>query len=197
MSNINSFLSSFKNTELARPCNFEVFIPPPLSPNVDLQTAYWKIAPNLPLRCESTELPGRTFGLFDQKTYGPVESFPVQNAYDKINLTFICSDTMEEKDFFDKWMDFISLSKIPLLNLFTQTRLNFDFEYKDKYCVDLQIIQKTLNNQTSYAVALHRAFPLALNPISLNWSDVNNYNRLTVTFVYVYSIPLSVPGLTL
>lgn len=191
MSNISTFLSSFKNTELSRPCNFEVFIPPPAAPM--LLPYYSKVASNLPLRCETTELPGRTFAIFDQKTYGPVEAFPVQNAYDRINLVFMCSDTMEEKEFFDKWMEYISLSATTFANLplFGTNRLNFDFEYKDKYCVDIIITQKTLTNTDAYAVKLHRAFPLAVNPINLNWADTNSYNKIVVTFVYTYCVPNS------
>ena len=167
--NISDFISSFK-TELARPTNFEVFI-------FDM--------PNASFRCESTELPSRNFATVDQKTYGPVEVFPVQTFYDKINLTFICSDDMNEKKYFDSWMEKISSAKGP-----TGNGVKFDFEYKDLYQKDIDIKQIKITGKESYTIRLINAFPISTNALSLRWDALNSVHKLPITIAFRYFITL-------
>nr|QMP82980.1 MAG: hypothetical protein [Caudoviricetes sp.] len=173
--NISEFLSSF-NKETARVANFEalVTIPP----------ALLGIYPNgmnhLRFRCEATELPGRSFATADQKTYGPIEVFPVQNYYDKINLTFICSDDMQERKFFDQWMDYISISNGE------GAGVRFDFEYKQNYETTIRINQHDITGKLSYSLNLLNVFPVAINPMPLSWDAQNAIQKIPVTFSYRY-----------
>ena len=100
--NINDFKSSFKG-DLARNNKFDVSIPIPLT-----LIPYISSAKSLNYRCESANLPGRTFATTEQKTYGPVEKYPYLNTYTDIDLTFIVDDNMEQKLFFDAWMSYIN-----------------------------------------------------------------------------------------
>jgi hypothetical protein len=206
--NINQFINSFR-TEVARPCNFEVTI----IPNTNLLSKITQFSlsglfsaftlsqsSHLTMRCEGAELPSRTFALVDQKTYGPVELFPIQNSYDKVNFTFICSDNMVEKAFFDSWMDLISMSSD--LNKVAGAvggalginfgGVNFDFEYKDNYEVPIIVTQFDLTGDPSYSAILQHAFPCSVNQLPLLWRDTDSYHRLVVTFAYRYfnTIPL-------
>ena len=95
MPNLSTFVGSFK-TELARPNRFNVLINPP---GVLLGSGNY--SRQLSFRCETAELPGKTFMTHDQKIYGPVEKYPYQHAYNDLNLTFIVSGDMIEKMFFD------------------------------------------------------------------------------------------------
>jgi hypothetical protein len=172
VANINEFISSFK-TELSRPCNFEVEIIPPA-----------KLAGAVgggsisKFRCEQAELPARAFVLIDQKTYGPVEHYPVQNTYNKSAMTFICGDDMKEKTFFDAWMEIISGKQ--------HNGVKFDFEYKVNYCTDIKITQMSLDGKESYTVYLVDAFPAEVYSIPLSWAQMNDYNRLNVVIAYRY-----------
>lgn len=188
--NIKEFLDSFKNTELARPSNFEVEIPIPTF----LLNLTQEIG-NMSFRCESAQLPTRTFSLVEQKTYGPVRFFPVQNSYENINLTFLCSDNMIEKSFFDNWMNFISVSyrnsTVDLFNV--NSRLYFDFEYKDNYQQTITIKQKDVTGKSSYEIRLIEAYPISVNQLDLDWASVDNVHKLSVVFNYRYfeRIPLN------
>lgn len=200
--NINDFIYSFKN-EVARPCNFDITI----IPNVNLLTKITSLglggifagftmakSSHLSMRCEGAELPSRTFALVDQKTYGPVELHPIQNSYDKVNFTFICSDNMEEKIFFDSWMELICMSSDVMkaagqigsaLGINTQG-VNFDFEYKENYEVPIIVNQYDLTGHVSYRAVLQYAFPCSVNQLPLLWRDTDSYHRLVVTFAYRY-----------
>lgn len=183
IANIKDFINTFSKTEVSRPCNFTVSIIPTKSINATVEK-------NLIFRCETAELPGRTFSLVDQKTYGPIEQYPIQSAYNKSNMVFICSDTMEEKIYFDDWMNRISYStptysKTP--SAAVSISVKFDFEYKVNYFADVMINQHDVTGKIIYRAVLVEAFPVECHSIGLNWSQFNDYNRLNVTFAYRYA----------
>jgi hypothetical protein len=162
---IAEFKASFR-TELARPNKFDVFIPIPVG-----LAPYLTVSRALNYRCESTDLPGRAIATTTQKIYGPEEKFPYQTTYNDINLTFICTDKMEEKNFFDAWLEYINPS------------VTFNFKYKEKYAVNVRINQYDVRNKVSYSVDLVEAFPIGINEMPLDWSS-DGYHKLTVTFAY-------------
>lgn len=198
-SSISEFIGSFSN-ELARPCNFSVqlAIPESLIGKVGKGKLDSEVVKTLTLRCESAELPSRTFALVDQKTYGPIEQYPIQSAYNKSTMSFICSDDMSERTFFETWMEMISFSSPEYYRL-NNTEGNdnsqnpiykgvrFDFKYKDKYVVNAWINQHTLDGQISYRSVLVDAFPVELHSVPLRWAATNDYNRIVVTFAYRYA----------
>lgn len=189
MANINEFISKF-NKDLARPCNFEVefYIPTdliggrtdPYAKNflIMAQTAL----PSLRYKCEQAELPPRAMTLVQQKTYGPLEFYPIQNVYNKSTFTFIVGDDMTEKFIFDYWMDVICPTAPGAIAKGTR----FDFEYKLNYVMDVKISQKDLTGKTSYAVRLAEAFPTEVYTLPLSWAQQNDYHRINVVFAYRY-----------
>ncbi len=208
MAKINNFINSFKKTELARPCNFDVvfrpsstllnaFIGPSVAGKI-LQTYLIQNGSSFNFRCEAAELPSRTFSIIEQQTYGPFERHPTISSYDPITLTFIVSDDMSEKIFFDLWMEAISISS-PLgvvsgaigtvLETF-RVNLNlgarFDLEYRDNYTSTIEINQYDLTGKSSYKVDLIEAFPYTVNQLPLSWRDTDSYHRLSVGFYYKY-----------
>jgi len=164
---ITEFISSF-STDIARPNKFDVSIPIPLP-----LILYRNTAQQLKFRCESASLPGRTLQTVDQKIYNIVEKFPYATTYNDIDLTFIVSDSMEEKEFFDAWLEFINPST------------NFNVKYKGDYTTSVTITQYDVRNQSSYAVELIDAFPVSVNQLDLDWQN-DGHHKLVVTFAYTY-----------
>ena len=157
--NLSDFVGTFKTTELARPNRFEV--------EIVGAPEYFKF------RCETAELPGKTFMTHDQKIYGPTQKFPYQHQYNDINLTFIVSDDMGEKQWFNSWMnDVASLG-------------TYDFNYKSKYARDVYIYQYSLINKKTQSVRLDQAYPIAINQLDLDWSS-DGHHKLMVTLAYNY-----------
>lgn len=199
MSNINDFLSSFK-TDLARPCNFDVMIIPT---SVDLITALagasiksWSNPLDLTFRCEAAELPSRMFTAVSQKTYGPEQLIPIQNVFNKINLTFICSDDMFERFYFEAWLNYMSnasffpfptgIGSVADLISLRGPEVNYDFQYRNNYESLIIITQYDVANKPSYYVGLFHAFPIGINENPLSWDAVNQTHKVTVTFAYTY-----------
>ena len=209
MPKISSFISSFKK-DLARPCNYEVQLSLPLKFQATLmnlaagsgqlgsilsgfnsQTTSYTMGK---FRCEQAELPPRAFTLVPQKTYGPLEYFPIQNTYNKSAMVFICGDDMKEKLFFDLWMEMICTSH-PSYNYAADNRVRFDFSYKSEYRADIIVNQFDLTGKPSYSVALRDAFPTEVYSLPLAWGQKDDYHRLNVVFTYRYFLirPFNTP----
>ena len=164
--NINQFKSSF-TTDLARPSKFDVTIPVPLA-----LATYITSGRNLSMRCESVDMPGRTFVTAEKKMgSAPTQKFPYQTNYTESTFTFIVSDDMNEKIFFDAWMELINPST------------DFNFQYKANYAVDVSINQYDVTGDLTYAAVLREAFPLAINQLDMEWSS-DGYHKLAVVFAY-------------
>jgi hypothetical protein len=164
---ISDFKSSF-STELARASRFDVFIPIPLG-----LTQLIKTSRNLHFRCHAAQLPSRTFATTQQKIYGPVEDYPYQNTYNDSVLTFMVSDDMSEKIFFDSWMDLIN----PLYT--------YNFKYKGDYAVPVTVNQYNVSNELSYSINLIDAYPVSVNQLDLEWNSQERH-QLVVAFKYTY-----------
>lgn len=165
--NISEFKSSFTK-ELARTSRFDVSIPVPLT-----LIPYVNSAKSLNYRCENANLPGRTLATTEQRTYGPVEKFPYLNTYSDITLTFMIEDDMNQKVFFDAWLNYIN----PLYNN--------NFRYKSDYSTVITVNQYDVTNKLSYSVNLYDAYPISINQLDLDWAT-EGYHKLSVTFAYTY-----------
>lgn len=164
---INDFKSSFKG-DLARSNRFDVDIPVPLT-----LIPYIKTSRNLIYRCENANLPGRTFATTEQKTYGPVEKHPYLTTYNDIDLTFIVDDDMQQKIFFDAWLNYINPT------------YNYNMRYKENFATTITINQYDVTNTLSYTINLFDAYPISMNQLDLDWNG-DGYHKLTVTFAYTY-----------
>lgn len=165
---INDFKASFTK-DLARPNKFDVNIPVPLT-----LIPYVKNAKNLIYRCENAQLPGRTFATAEQKIgSNPVEKYPYLSTFNDIDLTFIVDDDMNQKVFFDAWLNYIN------------PQYNYNFRYKGDYSTPITITQYDVTNQVSYSINLYDAYPVSMNQLDLDWS-ADGHHKLTVTFAYTY-----------
>lgn len=208
---ISKFLNSFKKTELARPCNFDVIITPSIFsvaqnvvgasvPGKIFMTKLFKEGEKFRTKCMATSLPERGFGLADAITYGPTNKFPIQHSLGQISLEIICSDDMSEKKFFDTWLEIISpMNELtPLVGLADElleasslgidigVGVRYDFSYKDDYACEVEINQYDLKGEKSYTVVLKEAFPYFVGSLPLNWGNSSDFHRFSVNFAYKY-----------
>ena len=165
---INDFKATFTK-DLARPSRFDVNIPIPLT-----LIPYVKSARNLVYRCENAQLPGRTFATAEQKIgSNPVEKYPYLTTFNDIDLTFIVDDDMQQRIFFDAWLNFIN------------PQYNYNFRYKGDYSTVITINQYDVQNKLTYSINLYDAYPVSMNQMDLDWSS-DGTHKLVVTFAYTY-----------
>jgi len=171
MPSINDFKQSFKG-DIARQNRFLVFIPTPVKFLTDINLAgQFDVTRNLVFRCENAQLPGKTLATTEQRIYGPIEKHPYLATYNDIDLTFIVDDDMQQKNFFDDWLNFIN-----------PTSTN-DFRYRQDYETIITVNQYTVSDDISYSVNLFNAFPVSINQLDLDWNS-DGYHKLVVTFAY-------------
>ena len=163
---INDFRTSFTK-DVARPSRFDVQFPLPVK-----LLMYYNTAQSLSFRCETAELPSVSFGTIYQKIYGPIEKYPNQIMYNDSSFTFIVSDDMSEKKFFDGWMQLINPNS------------TYDFGYKGDYSTTIQVNQYDVTGALTYSVSLIEAFPISVNQLDLDWSNVDSHHKLSVVFAY-------------
>jgi hypothetical protein len=163
---IKDFISSFNMYEVARPNRFSVTI------NGPTQLQQQNIFRQLTLRCETAELPGRTFGTVDQKTSAnPTTKSPIHTSYNDLSLTFIVSGDMSEKHLFDQWMELINPQN------------TYDFAYKNDYVGQITITQYSLENYAVASISVYNAYPIVVNQMDLDWS-ADGHHKLTVVFAF-------------
>lgn len=172
---ITEFISSFTE-ELSKPSRFKVIFNPV---SVNSQLSKILDAKTLALRCETASLPGRSIATADMRIYGPTEKFPYQSVYDDISLTFICTDSMAEKKFFNQWMEIINPEN------------NWNINYKKNYVMDIEIDQYDNSDTVTHSIKLVDAFPINVNELALDWSTTDTYHKLSVTFAYTYWTKMS------
>jgi hypothetical protein len=166
---ITQFIGSFNN-ELARADRFDARIILPAG----LQTYLGEGSEILSLRCEKAQMPSRTFLTAEQKIYGPVEKYPYMSTYNDLQLEFIVSGNMYEKELFDAWMEWIN----PLST--------HNYQYKNEYIGGITVTQYDMTNSPTMTVNFIDAYPIAVNQLDLDWSQTNTQHKLIVVFAYTY-----------
>lgn len=133
-------------------------------------------------RCEATELPGRTIATTDSQSFGPTTKFAYDVTYNDINLQIIASEDMQERKFFERWID----------KIVTPTNNGVGFtggliKYYDDYASGSVKIHQLKDNGSKIATyTLYNAYPIQLSPMNLSWEDANSYQRFAVTMTYRY-----------
>lgn len=201
-SSVQTFISSInKYHSLQRQSRFKVFFPsiPKCCPTLA----------DLTLRCESVDLPGRSFNTFDHRTYGPIIKYPTQSFFSEITLTFLCSSNksgrlevrddrlgvggrsissppftgMDEKVTFENWMNYIN--SYPSRSSTPQNQVYHNFRYRNDYVAPINVICYDTSDVASYMMDFEEAYPIVVSPVSMTWGS-EEVARVSVTFTYKY-----------
>lgn len=172
--NINDFIGHVGKHGIAKTNRFKVFIPKPYGVSDSLYLSD-DGSRNLQFTCEAIDFPGRNFTTTDNRIYGAAFKTPYGTDYSEITLTLLCSADFREKQFFDDWMEYINPTN------------SFDFQYRDDYTVDMNIIQLSEKgmDDIQFNCNLIEAYPIAVNALSASWGD-DAPHRVQVTMTYRY-----------
>jgi hypothetical protein len=145
-------------------------------------TSFDALIPNFNFRCEKAEFPGRTIATTDDTFSGPTLKLPYDMTYNDITLSIICSEDMQERLFFEKWMDLI-------VKPASQSDAG-TIAYHSEYARGIKLIIQQLSSVGSGKVlseyTCHDVYPIAITPMNATWDEVNTYQRFGVTLTYRY-----------
>lgn len=165
MSKLSEFISEVKQTGLAKQNRYEVVFQPPTavvgSYNMNIFRLY----------CESATLPGLTVDTAPIRTYGEVRQMPFDRTFDTVPLSFYVDNNFVVKDFFDQWL-------YAIIN--PQTR---DVGFYQNYITEIVIFQNTIQDNDTYSVTLHEAYPKAVDAMTLSFASTE-FHTLRVSMNY-------------
>ena len=151
-----------------------------------------RTARTMSILAESASLPGRNFITSEQKLYGTLRKLPYGVVYDDIDITFICTNSMMERTFFNIWHNYIMAPDSQYMEYYQDyigeiqiTKINNDgfgaggANLFSKVATEAKnLVVDELNTYT-----LHEAYPIAIRAQDLSYND-EDYMKLTVTFSY-------------
>ena len=129
-------------------------------------------ASKLRFLCDSATLPGISFQTEEARTYGAIVKTPYVTLYEDFQLGFICTGNMKERLFFDDWFSTIN-----------DPRTN-DFNYVQDYSSTITVKQFNENAKRTYFIKFLNAYPIAMQPLEVNWASNDTIHRLNITFAF-------------
>jgi hypothetical protein len=138
---------------------------------------------HISMLAESCSIPGRQLLTTEHRIFGTVRKMPYGVLYEDFTVTFICTNSMIERLFFDTWQQLIMSAGSQYM------------EFYDNYVGSI-VIQKISNHTSAVDLGgttnvgkicsvwkLLEAYPVSIQAQELSYAD-GDYLRLTVQFSY-------------
>ena len=126
--------------------------------------------------CDSVAIPTKSIAASDKFIYGTSYQMPYRQTFAELSMSFLVTDSMKEKTFFDNWQKQIVDED------------SGDLKFYNRYTCDITIskFSKTQSDfiNPTYEIEIERAWPSIVAEIQLNHSGGNEVVRLPVTFQY-------------
>lgn len=129
------------------------------------------------IKCHTANLPQRSLMTYEHKQNSAPVRLPYSSTYDPVTFSFYANSRYDTRTFFETWQSAV-------MNFGTNT-VNFYDEYK----ADVQIITLDDYGNDAYKVTLFDAYPLNIGVVDLSYSQVNNYQTVTVTMSFRHWLP--------
>lgn len=179
--NVQKMISSIAKSGTAKTSHFEVQITGAVGGDEE----------SLMYRCDTAELPGRTITTTETRfgNYGPIAKVGYGQVYTDVTMSFICSEDLREKEYFEKWhaavLDTGAFEQSTTASDFDGFGFNSQFlvGYYDNYVGTIKIRQFGASGDLRSEHILNQAYPIILGGIPLNWQD-EDVAKLSVTFAY-------------
>jgi len=177
--NINEFKAIALRTGLLRSNKFMVRVMPPRGTNSPVGNN----SRFLEFFCDSVYLPGIQIASSQNLRYGygALEKMPVLPTYGDAFMTFYVDSGGDVWNFFKTWMNSIIP---PEFDGISGNRNEYEVEYKQNYESQVIVYVFDQSGKPTIEITLHKAWPIFLGNIQLNWGDNNQLMRLPVAFTY-------------
>jgi len=176
--NVQNIISSLSKQGFARTSHFEVQLTGPYGLDAERDMLY---------RADTVALPGRSITTVDTKftNYGPMNKVPYGQVYGDATVTFLLSEDMREKEYFEIWQD-----KMVGTGAFTQSQsrfsnATFNTKYFDQYAGIVTVRQYGAGGELRSIHQLVEAYPIMMGEIQMGWGD-DSPAKLAITFAYRY-----------
>lgn len=134
--------------------------------------------PDFSFRCERAEFPGKLVATTDDAGGGgTVLKLPYDVTYNDIVLSIICSSDMNERVYFENWINSIVAPAGAGGGL---------VQYHSTFGRFRSLIIEQLDEQDNILLRwrLEDVYPIAISPMNAVWEEINTYQRFEVTLTY-------------
>lgn len=123
--------------------------------------------------CFSVSIPERRFTEMKKRYFGLPFGVPTDHKYaDSINIKFYCSQEFDEKIYFENWMNLV------------YNKPSGRFAYKDDYTANMLITPLTISDTFYKRIELSEIYPVNLNAMQYDFSDMNTVQIITVDLCF-------------
>lgn len=124
------------------------------------------------LRCTSVVLPGRGFSTTELFTHGPVRKIHYMELYDDIQLSFIASDVLKERDFFNQWQRLMS------------GNASWNMAWYEDIIGTVVINNLDKQGKVKTSTTLFEAYPVSMDPLTFDYTAGDQLPLFNVSFSY-------------
>jgi hypothetical protein len=180
---VQNLVGTFNKSGVAKGSHFEVqlVLPAELSSMDTRELMY---------RADSVELPGRSLMTMEHRfgNYGPLNKIPYGQMYSESSISFILSEDMREKEFFEVWQNSIIQTgafeqRGTQSDFYGYSQSQFNPRYFDDYAGSIIIRQYGSGGQLRSIHTLVECYPIIMSPITMSWSD-DAIAKMNVQFSY-------------
>jgi hypothetical protein len=174
--NIAAFSTHLKDYGTVQTNKFMVRIPPPrIFGPTDIDRMY-------EFRAKNVKIPGISFDFQNNFRYGvgPQQKFPTNVHITDIDITFIDTADVRIWKHFVKWMNGI----FDITGNSGGDQASYQTEYKSYYETSIEIWLYDNDGNVANIMMLKEAYPIALNDVSLSWSENNRLYEFGVRFAF-------------
>ncbi len=126
---------------------------------------------DLTFLCKTAVLPGRQIATTDYSTNTKLHKMPYASITDDLTLTFMLTQDMFVKKYFDAWQAKVINS-------------DYSVNYKDTYATDIIVQQLNKDNFPIYSVKFKNAYPVTVDSIELSADSTDVATIMSTTLAY-------------
>lgn len=172
-SKIDDLAAQITTSGLAFSNRYEVLINTPPVLNKEESGVKPEFIRSMTIRCDSITIPGRSFSTTPFRFYGPARNMPYEQIYSgEVTMTFILSEDLRERDFFENWMKGVSRST------------DYKFEYYSNYTTTMEIDVLSRDDESLYKIILEEVYPKLIGDIQVGYDKDNDFMRQDVTMCF-------------
>jgi len=115
--------------------------------------------------------------------YGPAQVYPVAPGFPKTTFTFIPDASSNLWQFFYLWLKQISDFSGTDAGI-TTGGPSYSLRYKDDYATTISVVIYDAEGNQVQTMHLHRAFPIGMSSIPLDWKKENEILKVSIALAY-------------
>ena len=132
---------------------------------------------SLQFLCENVALPTKSISATEKFIHGVSYQMPYRQAFQELSMTFLLTDDMAQKRFFDEWQTKVVDPNTGNMGFHEDYACNILIRKHGKQSIDF-------GGSVPYEITLERAWPSIVAEIQLSHGGGNEVARLPVTMQY-------------